>query len=234
MVSLHPFVVAADGWEIYSGLAAAASQRGYFVLVPRGSDPGPRWAVPGGLPGGPDDIGWIDDLIVETARQVCLDDRVVAAGFSAGAAMAMALSCELPWRFAAVVAVSGSNLTERCPPALGGPVDTLIMHGTADPIAPLAGSYVIFAPPLGLAVSTVVDDAAERNDCTGSPAGTPMSATVTAYRFTCADGRVEFWELLGGGHTWPGATIPLDAVTGPTDRSIDANDVVLDFVDVEA
>jgi polyhydroxybutyrate depolymerase len=229
LVSLHPFVAGPEDWESYSGLAAEAADAGYWVLIPKGSDPGPRWAVPGGLAGGPDDVGWIDEVIAETSRQVCLDGRVFAAGFSAGAAMAMALSCELPWRFDAVVASGGSNLTDRCPSGRGGPVDTLILHGTADTIAPLSGSVVIFAPPLGLAVATVVDDAAARNGCGATPTQRVVSVTVVATVFTCASARTEFWEMRGAGHTWAGSRIALDAVAGATDRSISANRVALDF-----
>ncbi len=36
--------------------------------------------------------------------------------------------------------------------------------------------------------------------------------------------------MLGAGHTWAGTTAPLlEIVTGPTNMSISANDVVLDF-----
>lgn len=230
LVSLHPFVVGPADWESYSGLGAAASARGYFVLIPRGSDPGPRWAIPGGLSGGPDDIGWIDALIGETSRRVCLSDTIVAAGFSAGAAMAMALSCELPWRFAAVAASGGSNLTDRCPPGRGGPVDTMILHGRADPIAPLSGSEVIFAPPLGLELAVVVDDAAARNGCR-APVDVPVTSTVVVHRFPCDGARLEYWDMVGAGHTWAGASIDIGAIAGPTDMSIRATDVVLDFFD---
>ena len=90
LVSLHPFITVPEAWEGYSGLAAAASERGYWVLLPHGSEPGPRWTVPGGLDTGPDDIGWIEHLIEQTAATVCVDPhRVFAAGFSAGAAMAV-------------------------------------------------------------------------------------------------------------------------------------------------
>lgn len=230
LVSLHPFLLGPQAWESYSGLAAAASARNYWVLLPRGSDPGPRWAVPGGLAGGPDDIGWIDQLIERTAATVCVDgSRVFAAGFSAGAAMAVGLSCELPWRFAAIAASGGSNLTSLCPDA--GPTDALILHGSADPIAPSSGSTVVFAPPLGLSVDDVIATFAERNHCRAKPRVVQRTATVTVEHYRCEHHRLDYWRELGAGHTWAGANVSLDAVTGPTDHSLSATTAVLDYFD---
>ena len=228
LVSLHPFILAPDAWEAYSGLAAAASQRGYWVLLPQGSDPGPRWAVPGGLDTGPDDIAWVDALIRATADTVCVaGERVFAAGFSAGAAMSVAVSCELPGRFRAIAGSGGTNLTSLCPD--GAPVDTMILHGSADPIAPVTGSETVFAPPLGLTVDAVVASFAGRNGCVGPPAAVTLTSSVTIDRYSCGAHRLEYYRMLGAGHTWAGSPIPLDIVTGPTDHSFSATNVVLDF-----
>lgn len=228
LVSLHPFILGPDAWEAYSGLAAAASASGYWVLLPQGSDPGPRWAVPGGLETGPDDIGWVDALVRATAETVCVDaDRVFAAGYSAGAAMSVGLSCELPGRFRAIAGSGGTNLTSLCPDA--GPVDALILHGSADPIAPVTGSEVIFAPPVGLSVDTVVASFAERDGCTADPTKVAFTPSVTIDRYACGDHRLEYVRMAGAGHTWAGSQIPLDIVTGPTDHSFSATNAVLDF-----
>jgi polyhydroxybutyrate depolymerase len=228
VVSLHPFILGPDAWETYSGLAAAASQRGYWVLLPQGSEPGPRWAVPGGLDTGPDDIAWVDSLIRETAATVCVDgDRVFAAGFSAGAAMSVGLSCELPGRFRAIAGSGGTNLTSLCPDA--GPVDALILHGSADPIAPPSGSEVPFAPPLGLSVDEVVASFAGRNGCSPVPTAIQLSVSVVIDRYSCGGRRLEYFRMRGAGHTWAGSPIPLDIVTGPTDHTFSATNAVLDF-----
>lgn len=228
LVSLHPFILGPDAWETYSGLAGAASQRGYWVLLPQGSDPGPRWAVPGGLETGPDDIGWVNSLIGQTAATVCVDrQRVFAAGYSAGAAMAVGLSCELPGRFRAIAGSGGTNLTSLCPDA--GPVDALILHGTADPIAPLTGSEIIFAPPLGLSVDAVVASFAHRDGCSDGPTEVELSQSVTIDRYRCGAHRLEYFRMRGAGHTWAGSQIPLDIVTGPTDHTFSATNAVLDF-----
>ena len=230
LVSLHPFILDPYSWEPYSGLAAAASARGYWVLVPAGSEPGPRWAVPGGLDTGPDDVGWIDRLIQETANLVCVDPhRVFAAGFSAGAAMSVGLSCELPWRFRAIAGSGGSNLTSLCPDS--GPTDALILHGTADPIAPPSGNTIPFTPPVNLSVDSVIANFGRRNGCDPTPTVSNPTASVVRDRYSCGSHRLEYWRMIGAGHTWSGAKFPLELVAGPTDRSFSATTTVLDFFD---
>lgn len=233
LLSLHPFLVNGAAWEDYSGLAAAALARGYVVITPEGSDPGPRWAVPGGLDTGVDDIGHLSRLLDRVEDLTCIDrNREFAAGFSAGAAMSMALSCTLPWRIAAVAGSGGTNLTSTCPDS--APTDVMVLHGTADPIAPPAGSQVVFAPPIGLSIDEVVATTAARAGCDAS--GTREQRTpdvvVTAAVGCDDEHRVEHWQMVGAGHTWAGSASPLlELVTGPTTTTISANDVVLDFFD---
>ena len=232
LVSLHPFALGPEAWEAYSGLAAAAVARGYVVLTPLGSDPGPRWAVPGGLRTGIDDVGLINRLVDDLEDRGCIDrNRIVAAGFSAGAAMAQALSCTVPWRFRAVAGSGGTNLTELCPDS--PPTSVLILHGTADPIAPLSGSVVPFAPPLGLPLASVVATDAARAGCDATPAVEDRAPTVRVSVFGgCdTDRRVEHWSLLGAGHTWAGAPSLIDLFAGPTNTDVAATTVALDFFD---
>ena len=232
VVSLHPFTLPPETWEAYSRLAEKGVARGFVVVTPLGSDPGPRWSVPGGLPGGPDDIGYIDGLINDVASRVCIDrTRVFAAGFSAGAAMAKALGCELPDRFRAVMAEAGANLTGLCPDS--DPVSTLVVHGTADPIAPPTGSYIIFAPPIGLHIDDVITELRTRAGCAPEPVRSAPTATVEVSSFVgCTSGkRVEYRSMVGAGHTWAGTGTLYDFIVGPTDMSFDSTELALDFFD---
>jgi polyhydroxybutyrate depolymerase len=233
LVSLHPFATTAADWERYSRLAATAADRGYLVVTPTGSSPGPRWSVPGGLDLGADDLRFVHALLDDLEDRFCVDrNRVVAAGFSAGAAMAQALSCTAPWRFAAVAGSGGMNLTDLCPSS--PPTDVLLLHGTADPIAPPSGSTVPFAPPLGIPVDAVAATNAARAGCGELQTVQPPAPDVVVERASGCDEdhRVEHWRLVGAGHTWAGAPGGLlELVTGPTSTSVDANDVVLEFFD---
>jgi polyhydroxybutyrate depolymerase len=233
LVSLHPFALGPEAWEAYSGLAAAAVARGDVVLTPLGSDPGPRWAVPGGLATEADDIGFVNALLDRVEDRSCVDrNREFAAGFSAGAAMAQALSCTVPWRLAAVAGSGGTNLTDLCPDSPG--IDTLVLHGTADPIAAPTGSTVIFAPPLGLAVADVVATDAARAGCAPVPVLSQPYPSVTQETYPgCTEHRrVEYRKMLGAGHTWAGAPNPIiELVGGPTNLDFSATTAVLDFFD---
>ncbi|MFZ4518313.1 MAG: alpha/beta hydrolase family esterase [Microthrixaceae bacterium] len=235
LLSLHPFTLEPGVWDQYSGLGAAGSARGYVVLTPLGSQPGPRWAVPGGLETGVDDIGFVAALLDSVLGRNCIDrNRQFAAGFSAGAAMAQALSCTLPGRMAAVAGSGGTNLTSLCPDSPGTGV--MVLHGSADPIAPVTGSTVPFAPPLGLAVDAVVATDAARADCSPVPVSVQVAPTLVIDRYPgCADGRkVEYWRMLGSGHTWAGAAPIIDFIVGPTNTDFSATTAVLDFFDHQA
>ncbi|MBS1836318.1 MAG: hypothetical protein JST64_01340 [Actinobacteria bacterium] len=233
LVSLHPFLMDPQTWDWYSGLAEAGNARGYIVVTPLGSQPGPRWAVPGGLASDTDDLTFIGALVDHVEQHSCIDrNRVFAAGFSAGAAMAQALSCTMPGRFAGVAGSGGVNLTSLCPDSPG--TDTLVLHGSADPIVPPAGSQIPFTPPVGLAVATVVAQDAARAGCDPIPVIDQPAPSVHRELFRhCGDGRrVEYLSLIGAGHTWAGSpNALLEIVTGPTNTAISATTTVLDFFD---
>lgn len=233
LMSLHPFTLGAGPWEAYSGLADAAVARGYVVASPTGSDPGPRWAVPGGLETGADDVGFLAELADHLEDSLCIDRNAeFAAGYSAGAAMAQALSCTMPWRFAAVAGSGGMNLTETCPRSPA--TDVLTLHGTADPVAPTSGSKIVFAPPLDLPIDDVVATNAARAGCAPAPSASTPVAAVEALTFDGCDagGRVVYWRMLGAGHTWAGADpFPGDLVVGSTSSTFSATTAVLDFFD---
>ncbi|NLA34914.1 MAG: hypothetical protein GX868_04395 [Actinobacteria bacterium] len=230
LVSLHPFVLGATAWEDYSALASTAAARGMYVLLPEGIEPGPRWSVPGGLASETDDVAFIDALIAETARTVCIDgDRVFAAGFSAGAALAVGLSCELPGRFRAVVGSGGANLTSLCFDA--APTSAMILHGTADSVVPLTGNEVPFTPPTGLHLDSVAASFASRNDCGPRPAAELRSPTLAVTTYSCASAQLVDVRVQGMGHAWAGGNGLIDLFVGPGDASFSATNLVLDFFD---
>ena len=67
--------------------------------------------------------------------------------------------------------------------------------------------------------------------CGKPPTTTWVAADVqhVTYPHCPANGTVELYRVVGGGHTWPGA-IPVNGFRlGPTTGSIDATDVMLRF-----
>lgn len=230
LVSLHPFLLGAYDWDHYSQFVAEATRRGYIVILPEGRNPGPGWSVPGGNRSDFDDVGWVDALIQEAARTACVDSsRIYAAGFSAGAALAVGLSCELSSRFAAVAGSGGTNLTSLCPQS--GATRAMIMHGTEDMVVPITGNIVPFAAAPPISVDSVVDSFATRNHCSAHPVVTQPTSTQVRRDYECTDAALVDIRVLGMGHTWPGAFGLIDVVVGPNDQSFSATTTVLDFFD---
>jgi polyhydroxybutyrate depolymerase len=100
---------------------------------------------------------------------------------SAGAFMVNRLACERADVFAAIAPVAGTlGANVGCAPSR--PVAVLETHGTADPVVPFNGG-----PMVGR----------------GGPSDI-ISAPEMAARWRQAGGPVDFRQIDGGGHIWPG------------------------------
>jgi polyhydroxybutyrate depolymerase len=145
------------------------------------------------------------------------------------------MGCRQPRRIAAVGMVA-ATLVSLCP--VDEPMPAIAFHGTADPVVPYGGGMVN-----GLRSGTDAPGAegaiaqwAQRNGCGATPTETKPAADVVHRVWTgCTDGAsVEFYSIVGGGHTWPGA---LDVskigkgYLGATTQSVSATKVFLDFFD---
>jgi polyhydroxybutyrate depolymerase len=237
---------------LYSGMNQKAGSEGYVVVTPDGSgDAVKRWMFPP-LPGSTADVDFVKAMLATTARSLCIDaKRVYATGISNGAIFSTALACALPGKLAAIAPVAGVNGTKAC--ATGTPpTSVLAFHGTADPIVPYAGGrYFAGANPTdstdptatttarsglaGALRADSVDDSVARwaaFDGCGTPAATssvaPDVERVT-YHDCPANGTVELFRVVGGGHTWPGALRVDVARLGPTTSSLDATSLMLAF-----
>jgi polyhydroxybutyrate depolymerase len=221
----------------YTELDRQGGERGYVVITPNGEDGLLRhWSL---LPSGNPDVAFVQAMLRATNRRLCIDQaRVFATGISNGAMFSTVLACALPGRLAAIATVAGVNATPVCS-ARTPRVSVLAFHGTVDPIVPYAGGALLSGAPIGRALglpeATPVDDAAAAwaaFDGCGTPAEEqPVAADVQRFVWPgCpANGAVELYRIVGGGHTWPGAAAVRGETLGPTTASIDATDLVLDF-----
>lgn len=126
--------------------------------------------------------------------------------------MSYYLACQSN-KFAAVGSVTGSMsvpMYNSCIPS--NPIPTIQIHGTNDPTVPYSGNST--SKP----VEDVVLFWADKNACNLTPVITSVPNTnttdgATAERYLYAGGTnghtVEFFKVTGGGHTWPGAPVPL-------------------------
>ncbi|MEW6166699.1 MAG: hypothetical protein AB1651_03230 [Pseudomonadota bacterium] len=131
-----------------------------------------------------------------------------AAGLSNGATMAYHLACRAPEQFSAILVVAGglgAEILDNCQPAR--PVGTVVVHGTADLLAPYAG-----LPLLSASIPGIHSRFETLNGCSGSEstAAMPVRANDTMvvdfrYRTSCTSGRRSYLvTVASGGHNWPG------------------------------
>jgi len=231
LVVLHG---AGDTGHAFRGRIAAdpvTDQAGFITVYPDGL--GGAWGVGCGCTAseltGADDVKFLNTLIRQLAGALPIDTtRVYVAGYSQGGQLAQRYGCVSAFPPAGVVSVAAlllRQVAQTCAPA--GPLDVLLIHGTADPVMRYGG----FGP--GASALSVEEGAAlwtETLGCAPQPVVRTLDdtngdgTTVTVEEHTgCAGGaEVRLDRVNGGGHTWPGPTGPWPKSTGKLSRSLDA------------
>lgn len=228
IVNFHGFSSFDTQQRDFTGMNDTADQDGFAVVYPQGTGAPAGWnagaccgtAVTAGI----DDVTFTADLLDAVEQQLCVDPRrVYATGFSNGGFLSHRLACEMSDRIAAVAPVSGVMGIDTCEP--GRPMPVIDMHGTADAVVPYGGSAALGF----VSVATTMNGWADRDGCTGDPVTTFQQGDATCQAWqTCEGGaEVELCTIDGGGHTWPGGTVPV--VLGKTSRDLIANDQMWDF-----
>ena len=190
VVNLHGAGAIGAGWEWETNYDAVADAHGFIVVYPDGIDfswaDGRGASVPDRQ--GIDDVGFITGLVAKLVSDFGIDPgHVYATGMSAGAFMVNRLACERADVFAAIAPVAGNPGREH--------------RG-----AHRRGRW------------RCLDDARHRRSGrafqrrphgrSGRPQRHHLRSRMAA-RWRQAGGAVEFSQIDGGGHIWPG-----DAVRG--------------------
>lgn len=162
-----------------------------------------------------DDVGFLSALIDTISAGYNIDDqRIYSAGMSNGGFMSYDLACFLSDRIAAVASVTGSMLWTRfaaCNP--DRPIPVMQIHGTADATVPYNGNF-FFAH-----IDSLVSFWVNHNNCFPNPEIIEVpdidpndGCSAEQHIFSGGDNgsSVEFYKVLGGGHSWPGAPINLN------------------------
>lgn len=241
VVNMHGSQSNAAEQEGLTGMDATSDADTFIVVYPQGDIPagaGYEWNVPGqplfggaAVPAGsPDDVSFIEQLVIMLERNYCIDThRVFATGFSGGARMASQLGCDASTVFAAVAPVSGLRFPSPCPSARAVPVVTF--HGTADPVDPYTGNgqkYWTYSVPVA------AGRWAAHNGCEKTAANSVPAAGValTTYAPCTGGSEVQLYSIVGEGHEWPGGpTLPrsITRVLGPQSTAVSANDLMWSF-----
>jgi polyhydroxybutyrate depolymerase len=159
---------------------------------------------------GVDDVQFVSDLLDQLQSTLCVDPfRIYADGKSNGGGFTALLACQLQHRIAAFGMVSGAfypQSTAGCQP--GSPVSLVEFHGTADTVINYDGDDT----RQGSEVPAIMDwlaGWAAHDHCATTPASTGIGTDVVKFTYPdCAVwSSVEHYRVIGGGHTWPGATV---------------------------
>ena len=172
------------------------------------------------------DLLFFNDLIDTLSAHFNIDTNAIfSTGMSNGGFMSYALACAQSDKFAAIASVTGSITTPNfgaCVPA--HPISVMEIHGTADGTVPYAGN-ILFTP-----VENVVNFWVQHNACTSTPVFTAVPDIVTTDNCTAehyvyengTDGaEVEFYKIIGGGHSWPGAPVNLNVTNMDFNASVE-------------
>lgn len=217
-----------------------ANEEGFIVVYPTGlSDPGvgrPSWELDQFDVTGRDDLAFANRLIDVMIADYCGDsERIYSTGMSNGGFFTSRLVCELSDRLAAAASVAGVSHFDGCRPSRAIPF--IAFHGTADDVVPFAGGSSTLQGEAAGMDSTFFDqnmadefaEFARDAGCAVDPKIVSISDSVLEYQYQGCDDAVQmsFYEIDGGGHTWPGSPFGslLEVLMGPTTQDIAATDL---------
>jgi polyhydroxybutyrate depolymerase len=221
---LHGYTSSASAEQAYSNFMPIADTANVIFVYPNGTFSGGYQYWNAGFGTAVDDIGFISDLIDTLKTQYNIDANMIySCGMSNGGYMSHTLACALNNKIAAVASVTGTMTTlqySTCVP--NRPVPVMQVSGTADPTVTYTGMSG------SEAIDTVVKYWRVNDNCNPTPVFTAVPNTSTTdgctaehYVYNGGDmgSTVEFYKIIGGGHTWPGSPFTI----GVTNRDFSAS-----------
>jgi polyhydroxybutyrate depolymerase len=164
-----------------------------------------------------DDVAFLRAIIEWSAdRYGTYQDRAIVAGMSNGACMAHRMALEASDQVAVLAAVAGQMPASQLGAAPSHAVSAILIHGTADSRAPIAGGYSRHRGPNGelRGWTLSLDETAAQwraiDRCPADPGETHTTELSSRHTSLAGTGgtQVVAWTVFGGGHTWPGTPVP--------------------------
>lgn len=218
VINLHGYTSNNAQQEAYADFRPIADTANFILVHPNGTFDQSlnRYWNFFGLPV-VDDIGFLSSLIDTMRSHYHIDtNRIYFTGLSNGGFMSFELACKLSHRVAAIASVAGGMISAQqtnCTPS--HPVPVMYIHGTADATVSYTGVGGIIA---SLPVDSLISYWVQKNQCNpiANFSNVPdivSSDLSTAEHYVYENGlkgsTVEFYKIIGGTHTWPGAPINL-------------------------
>lgn len=140
-IFFHGWRSSAKEFAANPSFTGAFAAQAVLLVLPDGLEG--SWAHRGSPSTARDELAFLGAVRADLlARWHVEPGRLLVTGFSQGGSMVWDLACHRGRDYRAFVAVAGAfwePLPERCE---GGPVDLLHIHGTADPVVPMAGRSI--------------------------------------------------------------------------------------------
>lgn len=184
-----------------------------------------------------DDYKFAESLIDRLVADKTADPKkVYLAGFSNGAFLANGLARKLPKKVAAIGVVAGTLPEGTEPDEKGQPVPVIYFHGTLDAIVTTGGVDIFSGKKRSFSSRELVDWWTKRNKLVPKKAdpiedkeddGTKVTKE-TAVDEKGQEGLV-YYEIRGGGHSWPGGGRQTFIPYGIVSREISAADEMWKF-----
>jgi polyhydroxybutyrate depolymerase len=228
---LHGYTGTPESIERTSGMTRFATARGAVAVYPEGTPVanlgGSGWASGSARysTSGVDDVAFLLEVLDILVRDHCVDgDRLMLAGESNGAAMAVRAACDdrLVGRLrlvGAVIPAVDAGVLEQCGP--GGPVPLVVIATRGDATIDFDGTYPAGQVPLLGQEDWFGRFARQVNGCDPKdPERFPSDGAVRVVPRACIQPAV-LHEVTGGAHTWPGGpqgTGGLDPGPFPTNQ----------------
>jgi polyhydroxybutyrate depolymerase len=220
VLNFHGLGSNAGQQETYTGMAAKAESAGFITAAGEGIDhswnAGEACCNPAHRQG-IDDVQFARDMVTAISAEYCIDPRrIFATGMSNGGFMSNRLACDAADLFAAVAPVASFLGLVGCAPSR--PIPIMMFNGTDDPLVPYTGCQGGFRRWTELnGCSGAMDVTFENGD---SRCESAKDCAASASTTLCT--------ITGGGHTWPGSSIPLPRL-GNTTQDLNATDAMWDF-----
>ena len=202
----------------FSGYETLAETEGFIAVHATGIDNGTgsnSWELTQFDTPDRDDLAFADALIDTVVSDWCSDPaRIYSTGMSNGGLFTSELVCNRSDRIAAAASIAGTTHAPTCDPERAVPY--IAFHGTADDVVPFDGDEPsTLLPPEG--VDALIDDTtpaefgefAADAGCEPEPTRVEETAEVVRYDYAGCDDDIpmSFYEIVGGGHTWPSSPL---------------------------
>jgi polyhydroxybutyrate depolymerase len=244
MIVLHGLLGDGAMMEPFTRFNEVADKEGFVVAYPDGLNRMWRFWESDVRPDSPlktgeiDDVGFIAAIIDQLVDETTVDARrVYVTGLSNGGYMSNRLACSLCDKIAAIAPVAGTMVPLLNKGAPERPVPVLYFHGTADRIVGYDGVDQITKGKASLSAEQLCEWWAKTNKCleplpVEDLPDTVADGTLVKKRiYPAGDGGapVVFYEISGGGHTWPGGGPQPEHWIGPVCRDIHASELIWQF-----